>query len=143
TRNGQPFIYYRDLNGSFTIESFENINPFWQGDYAFTHFSFIPPDRRPLEGSDVYIFGEMTNWASDTTGLMHFNPETGAYEKTLFLKQGYYNYLYATKPINGGPISFTQTEGNYWNTENNYTVLVYYRPFGARADECIGYTSLN
>lgn len=143
TREGQPYIYYRDLNGSFTIESYESINPYWQGDYAYTHFKYFPSGNRPLEGSDVYIFGEMTNYASDTTGLMHFNPESGAYEKTLFLKQGYYNYLYAAKPIGGGLLDFSQTEGNNWSTENNYIVLVYYRPFGARADECIGFTSLN
>lgn len=142
-RGGTPFIYYRDLNGHFTVESYENINPFWQGDYAYTHFRFIPPNNRPVEGSDVYLFGEMTNWASDTTGLMHFNPESGAYEKTLLLKQGYYNYLYALKPLGRGPLDFSQTEGNNWSTENSYVVLVYYRPFGARADECIGYTSLN
>lgn len=143
TRYGLPFVFYRDINGSYTIESYESINPFWQGDYAFTHFSFVPANRRPVAGSNVYLFGEMTNYASDTTGLMHFNPETGAYEKTLFLKQGYYNYQYATRPVNGGPIDFSQTEGNNWTTENSYTVLVYYRPFGARADECIGYASVN
>lgn len=143
TRAGQPFIYYRDLNGSYTVESYDNPNPFWQGDYAYTHFRYIPPGNRPIEGSNVYIFGELTNWASDTTGLMHFNTETGAYEKTLLLKQGYYNYLYATKPLNGAGVDFNQTEGNNWSTENNYIVFVYYRPFGARADECIGYTSIN
>jgi hypothetical protein len=143
TRTGLPFVFYRDINGSFTIESFENINPFWQGDYALTHFRFIPPNGRPLEGSQVHIFGEMTNYAADTSGLMRFNTETGAYEKTLFLKQGYYNYLYAAKPLQGGPLDFSQTEGNNWSTENNYVVLVYYRPFGGRADECIGYTSLS
>ena len=143
TRTGQPFVYYRDVNGAYTIETFESINPFWQGDYAYTHFRYTPPNRRPIEGSNVYIFGEMTNYAADTSGLMHFNTETGAYEKTLFLKQGYYNYLYATRPVKGGPVDFSQTEGNNWSTENNYVVLVYYRPFGARADECIGFTSLN
>ena len=85
----------------------------------------------------------MTNYATDTSGLMYFNPESGAYEKTLLLKQGYYNYLYATRPSTGGDLDFSQTEGNYWATENNYTVLVYYRPFGARADECIGYSNFN
>jgi hypothetical protein len=143
TRNGTPVIYYRDLNGSYTIEAYESINPYWQGDYAFTHFKFFPPGNRPVEGGDVYLFGEMTSWGADTTGLMHFNTQSGAYEKTLFLKQGYYNYLYATRPVGGGPLDFSKTEGNNWSTENNYIVLVYYRPFGARADECIGYTSLN
>ncbi|NTS41345.1 DUF5103 domain-containing protein [Flavisolibacter sp. BT320] len=143
SRGGQPFIYYRDINGSYTIETFESINPFWQGDYAYTHFTYVPPGGRPVEGSDVYIFGEMTNYATDTSGLMRFNTESGAYEKTMLLKQGYYNYLYATRPVGGGPVNFNQTEGNHWNTENSYTVLVYYRPFGARADECIGYTTLS
>lgn len=143
SRNGQPYIYFRDLNGGYTIETYESINPFWQSDYAYTHFKYFPPNNKPLPGNDVYIFGEMTAYATDTSGLMHFNEATGAYEKTLLLKQGYYNYLYATKPFRGGPPDFSQTEGNHWATENNYTVFVYYRPFGARADECIGYSSLN
>ena len=74
---------------------------------------------------------------------MHFNEESGAYEKTLLLKQGYYNYMYATKPARGGLPDFSQTEGNHWSTENNYTIFIYYRPFGARADECIGFSTLN
>jgi hypothetical protein len=144
TRSGQPYIFYRDLNGAFTVETFESINPFWQGDYALTHFRYVPANRQAIPGQNVYIFGEMTNYAADTTGLMRFNPETGAYEKTLFLKQGYYNYLYATRPARSpGPVDFSQTEGNIWTTENSYTVLVYYRPFGGRADECIGFTTLN
>lgn len=143
TRQGQAYISYRDLNGSYTIETFENLNPFWQTDYAYTKFTYLPANRQPFEGNQVYIFGELTNYARDTSGLMHFNTETGAYEKTLLLKQGYYNYLYATKRIDGGPLDFSQTEGSFWSTENNYTVLVYFRPFGARADECIGITHLN
>ena len=143
SRNGQSYIYFRDLNGGYTIETYESINPFWQGDYAYTHFKYFPPNNRPIPGTDLYIFGEITNYATDTTGLMHFNEESGAYEKTLLLKQGYYNYLYATKPMRGGQPDFSQTEGNHWSTENNYTIFIYYRPFGARADECIGFATLN
>lgn len=143
SRSGEAYLSYRDINGSYTIETYESINPFWQSDYAFTHFKYFPIGNRALAGNDVYIFGEMTNFATDTTGLMHFNSETGAYEKTLMLKQGYYNYLYGTRPYRGGAIDFSQTEGSFWGTENNYTILVYYRPFGARADECIGFSSIN
>jgi hypothetical protein len=76
---------------------------------------------------------------------MEFNAEKGAYEKTLFLKQGFYNYSYVTLPAkrSNDPISFENTEGNYQSTENVYMVLVYYRPFGGRSDELIGYTLLN
>lgn len=144
SRSSMPYVYYRDLNGGYTIESLESINPFWQGDYAMVHFKYDPPGNMPLPGNDVYIFGELTNYTADGQGKMEFNRETGSYEKTLFLKQGYYSYAYVTKPANGkGYPDFSQTEGNYWGTENAYTVLVYYRPFGARADELIGLTTLN
>ena len=143
-RATQTYVYYRDLNGSYTIETIDNPNPFWQGDYASVRFSYFPPGNKAIEGQDLYLFGEFTNYAADTSGRMLFNTERGAYEKTLFLKQGYYNYTYATLPIDKkGYPDFSLSEGNYWATENAYVILVYYRPFGARADELIGFTSLN
>jgi hypothetical protein len=143
-RNAQVYIYYRDLNGSYTIETLEDINPYWQGDYAMVHFTYVPQGNRPIEGSDLYLFGEFTNYATDTSGLMHFNRELGVYEKDMYLKQGFYNYLYATKPLGGnGFPDFSQAEGNYYGTENTYMVLVYYRSFNSRADEVIAFTRLN
>jgi hypothetical protein len=144
SRNSHSYIFYRDINGAYTVETLDNLNPFWQGDYANVHFSFIPPANQPIAGNDVYLFGELTNYASDPSARMEFNKEKGMYEKTLYLKQGYYNYAYFTKPADGrGYPDFSQTEGDFWSTENVYTVLVYFRPFGARADEVIGFTTLN
>lgn len=143
-RTKQVYVYYRDLNGSYTMETLESINPYWQADYAWVHFSYFPPNNLPFPGNDLYLFGEFTNYSSDTSGKMTFNKERGAYEKTMFLKQGFYNYLYALKPATGkGYPDFSQTEGNYFATENSYVILVYYRPFGSRSDEVIAYTSLN
>ncbi|MBD0280160.1 MAG: DUF5103 domain-containing protein [Flavisolibacter sp.] len=145
SRTGQAYIFYRDLNGSYTMETLENINPFWQSDYAYVHFRYFPADNRPFEGREVYVFGELTRYATDTSGRMTFNPELGAYEKTLLLKQGYYNYEYITLPVgklNAYP-DFSVTEGNYWGTENSYTIIIYYRSFGARADEILGAYSIN
>jgi len=144
-RKQQPYIYYHDLDGIFTIENADNFNPYWQSDYALVHFTYIPPGNRPYGGENVYLYGELTNYTPGDSSKMIFNPDRGAYEKTLFLKQGYYNYLYVTVPDKAGPenISFENTEGNYWGTENSYMVLVYYRAFGARADELIGYTTLS
>jgi hypothetical protein len=119
-------------------------NPYWQSDYANVHFTYYPAGNRPFEGKNVYVFGELTNYTPDESSRMIFNDSTGAYEKTLLLKQGYYNYSYVTLPDKKQePVSYESTEGNYWGTENNYMVLVYYRPFGARADELIGYTKTN
>jgi hypothetical protein len=144
SRNGQVYVYYRDLNGSYSIESMESINPFWQADYANVHFTYVPPGGRAIAGRDIYLFGELTNYGADTSGKMEFNEEKGWYEKTLFLKQGFYNYVYAAFPPGGkGQPDLSPTEGNSFSTENNYIVLVYYRPFGSRADELIGSAALH
>jgi len=144
-RGGQVYYYYRDINGFYTIETTDNVNPFWQSDYVYTHFTFYPPNNQQYPEKDIYLFGELTNYAADENSKMEFNAEKGAYEKTLFLKQGFYNYSYVTLPAKktNEPVSFENTEGNYPGTENVYMVLVYYRPFGGRSDELIGYTLLN
>ncbi len=144
-RQQQPYIYYRDLDGIFTIETTDNVNPYWQGDYARVHFSYFPPGNRPYEGKSVYLYGALVNYTPDDSSKMIFNTDRGAYEKTLFLKQGYYNYSYVTVPDKPTSeyFSFENTEGNYWGTENSYMVLVYYRAFGSRADELIGFTTLS
>jgi len=146
-RRQQVYVYYRDLDGLYTIENIDGNNPYWQSDYAHVHFSFFPAGNRPYAGKNLYLFGELTNYSPDESSRMIFNEEKGAYEKTLFLKQGYYNYSYITLPdkksSTNEKVSFEYTEGNYWGTENSYMVLLYYRPFGARADELIGFTKLS
>lgn len=145
-RRQQIYVYYQDLNGIYTLENRDNSNPFWQSDYAWTHFTFVPPGNRAYEGKSVYVFGELTNYQQNENSKMIFNEEKGIYEKALYLKQGYYNYSYVTltdKKQAGVQPSVENTEGNYWGTENGYIVLVYFRPFGARADELIGATRVN
>jgi len=144
-RGAQVYYYYRDVNGLYTIETTDNVNPFWQSDYVYTHFTFYPPNNQQYPEKDIYLFGELTNYAANEDSKLEFNAEKGAYEKTLFLKQGFYNYSYVTLPAKktGEPINFENTEGNYPSTENVYMILVYYRPFGGRSDELIGYTLLN
>ena len=109
-------------------------------------FRFYPPGNRPFEGKNIYVYGALTNYTPGENSKMYFNDSTGAYEKTLFLKQGYYNYSYITVPEKKNDaqlFSLENTEGNFWGTENTYMILVYYRQFGSRADELIGYTTLS
>ncbi|MBL7745416.1 MAG: DUF5103 domain-containing protein [Chitinophagaceae bacterium] len=145
-RKGQIYVYYRDLNGIYTIENSDGNNPFWQSDYGNVHFTYMPPGRQAYAGKDVYLFGELTNYSLDDASRMVFNEEKGVYEGLLFLKQGYYNYTYVSveaKEKIPNRFSFAKTEGDFNTTENNYTVLVYYRAFGARADELIGFAQVN
>ncbi len=145
-RRQQLYVYYRDFNGIYTIENTDGYNPYWQSDYAWVHFTYVPPGNIPYEGRSIYIYGELTNYSASEYSKMTFNAEKGVYEKALWLKQGYYNYSYVTmtdrRPITKD-VSVENTEGNYWGTENGYMVLVYYRPFGARADELLGFSTIN
>jgi len=142
-RRQKVYVYYRDQNGIYTIENRDNANPLWQSEYAWVHFTFVPPGNRPFEGKSVYVFGELTNYEQNETSKMEFNPDKGVYEKALYLKQGYYNYSYVTlTDRKEAPASYENTEGNYWGTENVYMILVYFRAFGGRSDELIGFTRL-
>ncbi|HPH31518.1 MAG TPA: DUF5103 domain-containing protein [Chitinophagaceae bacterium] len=145
-RRQQIYMYYRDINGLFTSENQDNGNAYWQADYAWVHFTYVPPGNQPVQGRKVYLFGELTQYLPDETSRMEFNAAKGVYEKALYLKQGYYNYSYVTlpdQPQRGVPAIPENAEGNYWGTENSYMILVYFRPFGARADELVGYSLVN
>lgn len=145
-RRQQLYIYYSDFNGIYTVENRDNPNALWQSDYAWVHFSYMPPGNRAYDGKSVYVFGELTNYVQDEDSKMIFNEEKGVYEKALYLKQGYYNYSYVTlsdKKQAGQQADYENTEGNFWGTENGYMIMVYFRQFGARADELIGFTRIN
>jgi hypothetical protein len=144
-RSGQQYFYFNDLNGRYLIETTENINPYWNSDYATVHFNFVPPNKQPYGNKDLYIIGEITNYALEDSAKMRFNVNTGAYETTLYLKQGYYDYVYATKDRNDPEMKFSTeiTENNSWETENVYLVLVYYRELGGRYDQLLGFARLS
>lgn len=134
---GRPYVYYKDLNGMSSIEAIRGINPFWEADYATVYFSFVPPNGVAYPNKDLYLFGQLTNYSFTDTLKMIFNPDKGKYETHLFLKQGYYDYTYIGVDKNN-PSTYSELDGNYFETENLYTILVYYRSFIGRADELIG-----
>jgi len=144
-RSGQPYYYYADNNGKYTIQTTDLIDPNWQADYARVRFFFVPPDNIPFEGKDLYLLGEFTGYHLNEDSRMIFNKASGAYEGSALLKMGFYNYAYVTVNSGEPPAnpSFEITEGNHFETENDYDILVYYRPLGGRADQLVGIYSLN
>jgi len=105
----------------------------------------MPKDRIPFMGQKLYLFGALTNNIVNKEAEMIFDPALGYYKKSLLLKQGYYSYNYILRDMQGvNPMNdFTETEGNHWETENNYSIMVYYRPPGARHDHIIGFGAVN
>jgi hypothetical protein len=144
-RTNLRYVFFTDRNGWDQISATESINPWWQSDYAQVKFTLEPINKQPLTKQNIYLLGECTGNQVGDTSLMHFDADNGIYTKTLLLKQGYYSYIYVTKsPENVHTRSATAyTEGDFWETENEYTIFVYYRAMGGRHDELLGITSVN
>ena len=144
-RSGQGYIFFNDINGLYYIQTTESINPLWQTDYATVHFSFVPYRNTPFSDKDVYLLGKLTDYAQTDSIRMNFNAGKGLYETDVVLKQGYYNYMYVTVDRDDSTRrpSFEFTEGNSTETENDYTILVYYRSMGGRVDQLVGIAKMN
>jgi len=141
-RDGQQYIYYHDLNGGYVSPALRGLNPYYEGDYAMVYFSLAPPGGAPYAGRDIYLYGALTDYNYADSLKMVFDPTKGIYETHLFLKQGYYDYTYvAVDP--GNPAQKSELDGNYYETENLYTILVYYRSFSDRSDELIGVANVD
>lgn len=144
-RNALRYIFFEDRNGWDEIITSESVNPWWQGDYAYVNFTFAPASNRPFAGKDVYWIGQATGNRAGDTSRMEYDATLGVYKKTMLLKQGYYSYTYVTKDTRDPNAKSDpgSTEGNYWETENEYIILFYHRPFSSRHDELMGITTVN
>lgn len=129
------YIYDQDQDGKFFISNNNVYDPATEADYMIVHFLF---KSEYLYDTDIYINGEFTNNSFSDEFKMRYNKEYGIYEKNILLKQGMYNYMYLTKSPVQETISSTDTEGNFYETQNTYTIYVYHRPFGERYDRLIG-----
>ncbi len=131
----------RDLNGNFLIKNDEAFNSDIESEYVHVHFS-LPYDAPLVDGS-LYIFGKLTNWQFTNQAKMKYNYETKTYEASLFLKQGYYNYVYAFLPNNASAAEIPFIEGNFFDADNDYAIYVYHREPGDRYDRLIGSVQFN
>lgn len=134
-RATRPYTYNPDINGNFLITSLDADYPNIEADYAWIHFSLLS-ENLP-ENSNIHVYGNFNNYAIEEGTKMIYDEENQVYKNKMLLKQGFYNYKYIIIDANGlideGAIS-----GNFYETENDYKVLVYYRELGARYDRIIG-----
>lgn len=141
-RSIKKYFPHKEMNGNFTIESQERVQDFdTECDYIFVHFTLPLP--APLVGGSVNVFGALTDWNANKSNQMSWNPAKAAYELTLMLKQGYYNYQYVYVPAGISVADATNIEGSFSETENDYQVLVYYKGIGSRYTRLVGFRQLN
>ena len=133
------YVYDEDANGAFLIRNSDNIEIENTCDYAWVHFQLKCPQR---VNGDIYVNGNWTNDRFLPEYRMEYNEETKLYETVVKLKQGYYNYQYLLADAQGA-LKTVPTEGNFFQTENSYQALVYYKGVGERADRLVGYAVIS
>lgn len=139
-QTARNYLYDEDQNGAFIIRNSDDEDVATTCDYVFTHFTLKSPQ---LPGGEVYLNGEWTYNRFIPEYRMTYNRETQAYEATALLKQGYYNYNYLFVPDGDTQGNSGRTDGNFYETENEYIILVYHRPNGGRYDKLVGYRRMN
>ncbi|MBQ8050775.1 MAG: DUF5103 domain-containing protein [Bacteroidaceae bacterium] len=123
------YVYDEDQNGAFVMRNNDDEgDDVTTSEYLWVHFSL----RTPRLNGPLYLYGQWANGFPDERCLMTYDDEAKAYRASVYLKQGYYNYMYLGE--NG-----TTPDGNFYETENEYIILVYYRPQGGRYDQLVGY----
>ncbi|MFR9166425.1 MAG: hypothetical protein ACLVKO_09505 [Dysgonomonas sp.] len=123
---------------SFFIRNAEGSDSDTDADYFFVHFT-LEAEYPFIE--NVYLNGRFTGDRFDNSYLMKYDHTREEYNLTLMLKQGIYNYQYLTSK-GKGEYSTADVEGNYYETENEYQIYVYYRVPGARYDSLIGFLNI-
>ena len=130
-----------DINGQMKIKTEDYTITETEAEYVNIHF-FLPYPA-PMVDADIFIIGQFTDWRYSEDSKMNYNYKRKGYDKTILLKQGYYNYHYILRYHNQtvGDVSFI--EGNHWETENNYSIFIYNRELGADYDKLIGVKHIN
>lgn len=142
-RYDRSYLREPDMNGHFVIgNTDQNGNDYLRSDYADVLFTLKV--GQDFENEEVYVAGDFTGWSTDEKYKMVYNHLINAYVAKIKLKQGVYEYVYATVPNSGDQkLNVAAMEGDWYETENDYSILVYYRPFGARYDRLVSLNQFN
>lgn len=140
SRARKNYVNEQDLRGRRLVKAREDQITETEGDYAWVEF--LLENHVPLTHGDVHIIGELTGWNMDNFSRMRYNYALKAYELSLFLKQGYYNYLYGIVEHGSSKADVVFFEGDHRETLNEYKAYLYYKRPGTDYDQLVGYASL-
>jgi len=140
-RNTHTFLEDEDLFGEkYIYLERNNLDPAKEADYAMVEFFLQWPQF--MIGKDIYITGAITDWRLDDNAKMEYDPERRGYKKSLLLKQGYYDYMYAVRDNASGITSVAPINGDFWETNNMYHIFVYLFDPIENYDKLIGYATI-
>lgn len=131
------YQYQPDVNGAFYYRRTDlgvERDPNREGDYSWVSFS-LESDKVEKE---LYVLGLFNDYQPTKESQMFYDEVSKRYIAKIYLKQGFYNYILATKD-DSGLSNLGEINGNFWQTENLYQAFLYYKPFGRNYDGLLGY----
>ena len=132
------YQYQPDVNGAFYFRSNnmgQERDAHYEGDYSWVVFSL---EGLPFENKEVYVLGQFNDYQATPESRMFYDQQQQKYVAHFYLKQGFYNYILATKS-DDGRLNLGEINGNFWQTQNQYQAFLYYTPFGKNYDALMGY----
>lgn len=138
SRGNKSYIYDKDQNGRFYIRNTEISNFDNETDYFVAHFA-LKADA-PFGNGKLYLIGEFNQYRVDPKWEIDYDILNRQYSKEILLKQGAYNYAYLYVPKSSTSGTLEPAEGNFFETENEYTIRLYHRGIGERFDKLVGYS---
>ena len=130
-----PYSFNQDINGGFQIRTvIGSQNAEIEADYGWVYFTLAASIELPE--TDLFILSDFNNYEPNRDNLMSYNKTLDVYEAKILIKQGFYNYKYYANTVSGWKPNLVS--GNFFQTENSYKILVYYKAPGEIFDELIG-----
>lgn len=123
-----------DENGKFFIRNMDNADENYQSDYAYVTFS-LQTNQRPQ--GNIYVVGAFNNYKRTPENQLQYDASVDLWKVTLPLKQGLYDYEYVLE-TEGGELQTDAFSNSFFDTGNDYLVLVYHRRTGTYWDEILG-----
>ncbi len=136
SRANKEYETYTDIFGMRLIKARNDQQTNIEGEYAWVDFTLKIPK---FENADVYVIGALNDWQLNRNNKMQYDDRYRAYTLSMFLKQGYYNYMYGVVAHGQTKADVTLIEGDHWDTQNQYKVYVYYRNVVPEYDRLVGY----
>jgi hypothetical protein len=129
-----------DENGNFFIRNQDGRDNITDSDYANVLFTLnaTPPTTK----GNAYVVGRFNNYILNEENKLYYEPSRKRFYGNLKLKQGLYDFKYVWVDENGN-FDDKVFEGTFFETNNSYQVLVYYRKPGSRWDELVGFSNVN
>ena len=137
------YIHEFDSDGRFVVNAERTNDADTEAEYVWVHWSL--PVEKPWFDGALYLGGELFGNELSLKNRMQYDADARCYWLTALVKQGGYDFQYwfVPKEVKGERLKVKGTTtqrvvGSYWQTENEYAVYVYWRPFGARYDRLVG-----